>query len=160
LFHLNYYYSTCHFQHASVPRALLLTTQPKVPVMWKVLASKYYDDKTKSKKIELGAIKDVDGNVARALGFTGAASDKSKVAVWKRGDESIPTLYDGTLSTLYLFVKLHILKTRFPNAQGFSSLSHCLPLLTGYEWRRSRHRHRKRICKLNLNMAMLLALGK
>lgn len=68
--------------------------------MWKVLASRYYDDKSKSKKIELGAIKDVDGDVARALGLTGAAGDKSQVALWKRGDESTPTLYDGTLSTL------------------------------------------------------------
>lgn len=85
------------YQHASAPRALLLTTQPKVPVMWKVLASRYYDDKTKSKKVEFGAIKDVDGDIARALGLTGAAGGKSKVALWKRGGNSAPTLYDGMI---------------------------------------------------------------
>lgn len=63
--------------------------------MWKVLASKYYDNKTKSKKIEFGAIKDVDGDVARSLGLDIEAAAKSKVAVWKRGDEAVPTVYDG-----------------------------------------------------------------
>lgn len=65
--------------------------------MWKVLASKYYNDKSKTKSIEFGAIKDVEGDVARSLGLNvDAAGAKSKVAVWKRGDEAVPTLYDGT----------------------------------------------------------------
>jgi len=81
----------------SAPRALLLTTQPKVPVMWKVLASRYYDEETKSKKVEFGAIKDADGEVMRALGLTSTAGEKSKVAIWKRGDDSTPTLYEGVL---------------------------------------------------------------
>jgi len=83
--------------HTTAPRALLLTTQPKVPVMWKVLASKYYNDKTKTKKIQFAAIKDVDGHVARSLGLDSEAAAKSKVVVWKRGDEAVPTLYDGVL---------------------------------------------------------------
>jgi len=71
-----------------------------VPVLWKVLASRYYDDKTKSKKVEFGAIKDEKGDVAQALGLTSPAGEKSKVALWKRGDESVPTLYDGMLVPL------------------------------------------------------------
>jgi len=71
-----------------------------VPVLWKVLASRYYDDKTKSKEVEFGAIKDEKGDVAHALGLASAAGEKSKVALWKRGDESVPTLYDGMLVPL------------------------------------------------------------
>ncbi|KAF8314685.1 thioredoxin-like protein, partial [Clavulina sp. PMI_390] len=82
--------------HTNAPRALLLTTQAKVPVMWKVLASKYYTDKTKTKNIEFGAIKDADGAVAKSLGLD-ASEGKSKVLVWKKGDEATPTLYDGIM---------------------------------------------------------------
>ena len=63
--------------------------------MWKVLAHKNYDDKKKAPKVALGAIKDTDGDVARQLGLDIPAGEKSRVAIWKRGDEAIPTLYDG-----------------------------------------------------------------
>jgi len=92
-------------------RAPFLPTQPKASVMWKVLALKY-DDKIESKTIEFGAVKDVDSEVARALSFTGAAGEKSKVA---RADDS----------------------TRLC-MRAFPSLSHSLPLLMPRRRRRRR----------------------
>lgn len=62
--------------------------------MWKVLAHGFYSDKSKSPKVALGAIKDVDGDIAKALGLE-ASEEKSRVVLWKKGDEAKPTVYEG-----------------------------------------------------------------
>lgn len=80
-------------KESSKPRALLLTTQPKVPVMWKVLAARL------SKDVVFGASKDETGAIASSVGLDAAAEGtKSRVAVWAPGEEK-PTLYDGGLSS-------------------------------------------------------------
>ncbi|KAF8327799.1 thioredoxin-like protein [Cantharellus anzutake] len=71
------------------PRALLLTTQSKIPVLWKVLGSRFYKD------ISFGATKDESGSITKSLGLGEWELDiKSKVAIWKKGAKK-PTLYDG-----------------------------------------------------------------
>lgn len=73
--------------------------------MWKVLAHKYYNDKAKSPKVALGAIKDLDGEIAKALGveIPSGSTDKSRIVFWKGGDESVPTLYDGEIFFTCIF---------------------------------------------------------
>jgi len=74
----------------SRPRALLLTAQAKVPVMWKVLASRLY------KSVEFGAAKDADGQLASSLNLPSSEDGKSRVVYWAPGKNE-PTLYDGKL---------------------------------------------------------------
>ncbi|KAK1222113.1 hypothetical protein PQX77_015037 [Marasmius sp. AFHP31] len=69
------------------PRALLLTKEKKVPLLWKVLSNKYQS------QIELAIHKDEDGkSAAKLLGVEG--SDGSKVLVYQPGETS-PTRYEG-----------------------------------------------------------------
>jgi len=77
-------------KESTQPRALLITSQAKVPVMWKVLGSRY------SKSLAFGAVKDADGAIAKALELSSGDDGKSKVAIWEAGAEA-PTLYDGKM---------------------------------------------------------------
>jgi len=77
-------------KESTQPRALLITSQAKVPVMWKVLASRY------SKTLAFGAVKDADGAVTKSLELSTAGDGKSKVAIWEAGRDA-PTLYDGKM---------------------------------------------------------------
>ncbi|EKM81588.1 hypothetical protein AGABI1DRAFT_83069 [Agaricus bisporus var. burnettii JB137-S8] len=63
---------------------LLLTKEKKVPLLWKVLANKYYG------KLGLAAHRDDDGQTAKDLGF----DDSTKVLIYPAGD-SKPVKYDG-----------------------------------------------------------------
>ncbi|KAF9512707.1 hypothetical protein BS47DRAFT_1394019 [Hydnum rufescens UP504] len=80
-------------KESSQPRVLLLTTQPKIPVMWKVLGARYH------KQIPFGAAKDEGASIAESLGLPAPASGenaKSRVVVWQK-DEATPTVYEGKL---------------------------------------------------------------
>ncbi|KAL0575917.1 hypothetical protein V5O48_006063 [Marasmius crinis-equi] len=72
---------------SSKPRALLLTKEKKVPLLWKVLSNRY------TGQIEMGVHKDEDGKSAgKLLGVEGG--EGSKVLVYKTG-ETTPTRYEG-----------------------------------------------------------------
>jgi len=76
---------------SSQPRALLITTQSKIPVLWKVLGSRYYKD------IAFGAVKDESGSIAESLELgEGNPDSKSKIAIWKKGEEK-PVIHEGSL---------------------------------------------------------------
>jgi len=85
---------------AKLPRILLLTKQPKIPVLWKVLGWTHHKTTT------FGATKDETGDIIKALGVDAPADGKTKVLVWAPGATE-PTLYSGTLKfdPLSQFVK-------------------------------------------------------
>ena len=69
------------------PRALLLTKDSKVPLLWKVLSNKY------SGKLSLGTHRDEKGEAATSLGLESSGKG-SKVLLYPAGS-SDPVLYDG-----------------------------------------------------------------
>lgn len=75
-------------QEASLPHALLLTSKPKAPLLWKVIANKF------NKQIGFGASKDADGATAKALGIADATGKESRVLIWPAGATE-PTVYQG-----------------------------------------------------------------
>lgn len=75
-------------QEPTLPHVLLLTKQPKLPVLWKVLGWRHH------KQVSFGATKDEKGEIIKELGIDAPADGKSKVLVWAPG-ETKPTLYDG-----------------------------------------------------------------
>jgi len=78
-------------KESSKPRALLVTTQTKIPVLWKVLGTRYYKD------MAFGAIKDESGSISESLELgEGTPGAKSKVAIWRKGEEK-PTIHEGSL---------------------------------------------------------------
>ncbi|KAF8603795.1 thioredoxin-like protein [Ceratobasidium sp. AG-I] len=84
----------------TLPHVLLLTKQPKLPVLWKVLGWRHH------KQVSFGATKDEKGEIIKELGIDAPADGKSKVLVWAPG-ETKPTLYDGVLKfdPLHKFLK-------------------------------------------------------
>ncbi|KAG8920087.1 hypothetical protein FRC00_010504 [Tulasnella sp. 408] len=72
----------------SLPHALLLTSKPKAPLLWKVVANKF------NKKIGFGASKDTDGATAKALGLAEATGKESHILIWEAGATK-PTVYKG-----------------------------------------------------------------
>ncbi|EFI27320.1 disulfide isomerase [Coprinopsis cinerea okayama7 len=69
------------------PRALLLTKDSKVPLLWKVLSNKY------SGKLDLGTHRDEKGEAASALGVSEGGKG-SKVLIYAAGSTD-PVLYEG-----------------------------------------------------------------
>ncbi|KAK7022899.1 hypothetical protein VNI00_016886 [Paramarasmius palmivorus] len=70
------------------PRALLLTKDKKVPLLWKVLGNKFRD------QIELGTHRDIGGKTSVALGFEAGEEKESKVLVYPAGATK-PARYEG-----------------------------------------------------------------
>ena len=68
------------------PRAVLLTKEGKVPLLWKVLGNNFKG------KVELGVHKDQDGSSAKALGLSESGS--SKVLIYPAGSTKF-AVYDG-----------------------------------------------------------------
>lgn len=75
-------------QEPTLPHALLLTSKPKAPLLWKVIANKF------NKQIGFGASKDADGATAKALGVADATGKESRVLIWPAGATE-PTVYKG-----------------------------------------------------------------
>jgi len=74
----------------TLPHALLVTSKPKAPLLWKVLQNDF------NKKIAFGAVKDLDGAIAKSLGVSFATGKESYVLIWNLG-KSEPVVYQGTL---------------------------------------------------------------
>lgn len=68
-----------------------MTKEKKVPLLWKVLANKYYG------KLGLAAHRDEDGQTVKDLGF----DDSTKVLIYPAGD-SKPVKYDGMVAYLIM----------------------------------------------------------
>ncbi|KAG6895630.1 hypothetical protein C0992_000304, partial [Termitomyces sp. T32_za158] len=69
-------------------RALLLTKDAKVPLLWKVLSNKYKD------QIELGAHRDREGKSSEALGLETGGKKGSKVLIYPAGSTKF-VRYEG-----------------------------------------------------------------
>ncbi|KAF8638764.1 hypothetical protein AX17_001980 [Amanita inopinata Kibby_2008] len=70
------------------PRALLLTKEKKVPLLWKVLGNKYKGE------LQLGTVKDEKGKALREIGLKKSKSKESKVVIYPARSTK-PVLYEG-----------------------------------------------------------------
>ena len=70
-------------------RALLLTKEKTVPLLWKVLGSKYHG------RLRLAVVKNEKGDIPRELGI----AEDAKVVLYLAGGSSKPIVYEG----LFLF---------------------------------------------------------
>jgi protein disulfide-isomerase A6 len=73
---------------SDLPRALLLTKDKKVPLLWKVLGNKYKD------QLVLGSHRDRKGKTSVAMGLEAGEKKQSKVLIYLRGS-STPVRYQG-----------------------------------------------------------------
>jgi len=71
------------------PRALLLSKDKKVPLLWKALGNRY------SHKMEFASAEDKKGNTLKALGLTVGEEKKGSKVVIYAPDSAEPVLYDG-----------------------------------------------------------------
>ncbi|KIK56997.1 hypothetical protein GYMLUDRAFT_247271 [Collybiopsis luxurians FD-317 M1] len=71
-----------------LPRALLLTKEKKVPLLWSVLGNKY------AGKIELASHRDRKGKSSVALGYEAGEPKSSKVIIYAPGSTT-PVRYEG-----------------------------------------------------------------
>lgn len=74
-------------QHKKSLRALLLTKDSKVPLLWKVLASKYHG------RLRFGTHRDEKGIAESEVGV-GLGDSKSKVLIFSEGSTD-PAVYEG-----------------------------------------------------------------
>ncbi|KIY51871.1 thioredoxin-like protein, partial [Fistulina hepatica ATCC 64428] len=70
------------------PRALLLTKDTKMPLLWKVLGNKY------RKVIEFGTHRDIDGETSVAMGYEAGSEKQAKVLLYPVGSTK-PARYTG-----------------------------------------------------------------
>ena len=77
----------CFLQHKKAIRTLLLTKDSKVPLLWKVLASKYHG------RLRFGTHRD-EKNVAGSEVGVSLGESKSKVLVFSEGSQD-PSVYEG-----------------------------------------------------------------
>ncbi|KAG8908610.1 hypothetical protein FRB99_004898 [Tulasnella sp. 403] len=82
------------------PRALLLTSKPRTPLLWKVLGAQF------NKKIVFGAAKDIDGSIAKSLGIESADGTESHILIWD-ADATEPVAYKGAMKHEPLFKHLN-----------------------------------------------------
>ncbi|KAF6753396.1 disulfide isomerase [Ephemerocybe angulata] len=75
-------------KHKQADRALLLTKDSKVPLLWKVLASKYHG------KLRFGTHRDDKGLASAEVGLELGESKGSKVLIYSSGSQD-PVLYEG-----------------------------------------------------------------
>ncbi|KAG5641875.1 hypothetical protein DXG03_004015 [Asterophora parasitica] len=71
------------------PRALLLTKDKKIPLLWKVLGNTYKD------KFDLGIHRDEKGKGSAALGLEAGKKKQSRVLIFPAGSTKF-AVYDGT----------------------------------------------------------------
>jgi len=70
------------------PRALLLTKDKKIPLLWKVLGNKYKGE------IELGTHRDHEGKTSEAMGYEAGGKKQGKVLIYPVGSTN-PVPYEG-----------------------------------------------------------------
>ncbi|PFH45478.1 hypothetical protein AMATHDRAFT_78017 [Amanita thiersii Skay4041] len=75
-------------KHADKHRALLLTKEKKVPLLWKVLGNNYKGE------LQFGVHRDQSGEASKALGLGKDVGKGSKVVIYVAGSTT-PTPYDG-----------------------------------------------------------------
>ncbi|KAF8891421.1 hypothetical protein CPB85DRAFT_1332307 [Mucidula mucida] len=101
----NWITATANTAKTTVPRALLLTKDKKVPLLWKVLANKY------AGQIVFASHRDRKGKSSVALGMEAGEKKESKVLVYAPGQEqgvrykglnkleALSTFFDSVLSS-------------------------------------------------------------
>jgi hypothetical protein len=105
-------------QTVEKPRALLLTKDKKIPLLWKVLGNKYKG------QIELGTHRDHEGKTSEAMGYEAGGKKQGKVLIYPVGSTN-PVRYEG--SYVLSITRLHYLtnslvlqdstnSTPFPNS--------------------------------------------
>jgi len=80
-------------QEVDTPRALLLTKDKKIPMLWKVLSNKYSD-------LKFGSHRDSVGMTAAMLGLD-TTDAKSKILIYTTGSKK-PERYEGLQVILFL----------------------------------------------------------
>lgn len=95
----NWITATANTAKTTVPRALLLTKDKKVPLLWKVLANKY------AGQIVFASHRDRKGKSSVALGMEAGEKKESKVLVYAPGQEQ-GVRYKGKLPFLVVGVWL------------------------------------------------------
>lgn len=75
-------------KNTSKHRALLLTKDKKVPLLWQVLANKY------AGQLEMGTHRDKEGKTSVSLGFEAGGKKGSKVLIYPVGSNT-PVRYEG-----------------------------------------------------------------
>ncbi|KAF8159257.1 hypothetical protein B0H34DRAFT_841823 [Crassisporium funariophilum] len=78
-------------EHKDKNRALLLTKDKKIPLLWKVLGNKY-----KGTTLEFGTHRDKKGKSSVEMGFEAGGKKESKVLLYPAGSTT-PVRYDGIL---------------------------------------------------------------
>lgn len=79
-----------HLQSESMPRLLLLNSQTKLPLLWRVLSNTFKDKAAFS----MSRAKDKISGLTNALNVSVEVTDKSKILYWAPG-ASEPQVYEG-----------------------------------------------------------------